>query len=142
MIRESVAQEIRRDHPDWSSEAFICRDDLNRYRNRHIQSLLEAEKGELTALEQEVLDSLTRQDILSSNIEEQLERKLSFGERLADRIADIGGSWFFILSFAGFLLLWIFLNSVVLLKRPFDPYPSSCSTSSSPVLPPSKLPLS
>jgi len=123
LIREPIAEEIRRDHPDWSAEDFICREDLNRYRSRHIQSLLEAEKGELTALEREVLDSMTRQDILSSNIDAQFERRLTFGERLADRIADIGGSWTFILSFGGFLLLWVAVNSFVLLGRPFDPYP-------------------
>jgi uncharacterized membrane protein len=123
LIREPVAEEIRRDHPDWSAEDFICREDLNRYRSRHIQSLLEAEKGELTVLEREVLDSMTRQETLSSNIDAQFERKLTFGERLADRIADIGGSWSFILGFAGFLLLWVAVNSFVLLMRPFDPYP-------------------
>jgi len=64
LIREAIAEEIRREHPDWSAEDFICREDLNRYRSRHIQSLLEAEKEELTALEQEVLDSMTRQETL------------------------------------------------------------------------------
>lgn len=123
LVREPVAEEIRRDYPDWSAEDFICREDLNRYRSRHIQSLLEAEKGELTVLEQEVLDSMTRQEILSSNIDAQFERKLTFGERLADRIADVGGSWAFILGFAAFLLLWIAVNSFVLLGRPFDSYP-------------------
>lgn len=62
LIREPVVEEIRRDFSDWSAGDFICREDLNRYRSRHIQSLPEAEKGELAALEQEVLDSLTRQE--------------------------------------------------------------------------------
>ncbi len=70
-----------------------------------------------------MLDSLARQETLSANIDAEFERKLSFGERLSDRIADIGGSWGFICSFGGFLLLWIVANSLALLRHPFDPYP-------------------
>jgi uncharacterized membrane protein len=49
---------------------------------------------------------------------------LSLGERLADRIAEFGGSWGFILAFAGLCLGWIVLNSIqLLLAKPIDPYP-------------------
>lgn len=47
---------------------------------------------------------------------------LTFGERLADRVASFGGSWTFILLFAAFLALWTGAN-LWLLSRPFDPYP-------------------
>jgi len=123
LVSSPVVEVIRRDHPEWSGDGFICQQDLNRYRNRYIQGLLEAEKGELTSLEQEVLDSLARHETLSANIDAEFDRELSFGERLADRIATIGGSWGFILGFAGFLLVWVIINSLVLLWRPFDPYP-------------------
>ena len=123
LVSGPVAEVIRKEIPGWSSEGLICQADLNRYRIRYIQGLLEDEKGELSTLEQQVLDSLARQETLSANIDAEFERKLSFGERLSDRIADIGGSWAFICSFGGFLLLWIVVNSVVLLHRPFDPYP-------------------
>jgi len=123
LVSAPVAETIRREHPEWSAEGYICLPDLNRFRSRYIQALLETEKGELTSLEQQVLDSLARQETLSSNIDAQFERELSFGERLADRIADVGGSWGFILAFGAFLLLWVIVNSLVLLWRPFDPYP-------------------
>ena len=42
---------------------------------------------------------------------------------MADRIADFGGSWTFILSFGGFILVWVVINTIVLIARPFDPYP-------------------
>jgi uncharacterized membrane protein len=45
----------------------------------------------------------------------------TFGQRLADKIADFGGSWTFILSFCLFLVLWIVINAGVLLRQPFDP---------------------
>jgi uncharacterized membrane protein len=123
LISGPVADEIHKENPQWSADGYICQTDLNRFRSRYIQSLLETEKGELTSLEQEVLDSMARQETLSSNIQSQFERELTFGERLADRIADVGGSWTFIIGFGGFLLLWIAVNSAVLLLRPFDPYP-------------------
>lgn len=48
--------------------------------------------------------------------------KLSLGERLADRVAEFGGSWTFIIAFGGFLLLWTGCN-LLLASRGFDPYP-------------------
>jgi uncharacterized membrane protein len=60
---------------------------------------------------------------LSKNINTEFEQKLTFGERLADRIADFGGSWNFIVIFGGVLLLWVAVNSMIIISRPFDPYP-------------------
>lgn len=59
----------------------------------------------------------------SKNINEIHEGALSFGDRIADRIADMAGSWAFIISFVTVLLLWIGANSIQLLFRPFDPFP-------------------
>jgi len=48
---------------------------------------------------------------------------LTFGERLADRVAAVGGSWGFIVGFSLFLVAWAGLNSVVLARHAFDPFP-------------------
>ena len=49
----------------------------------------------------------------------------TFGERLADRVAQLGGSWAFIMVFTGMLLAWVVVNTVVLARvgGGFDPYP-------------------
>jgi len=122
-IRDAVAREILKDHPGWTTESFVCRPDLNRYRARYVHSLLESERGELSSLEREVLGSLRDHELLARDVETEFEREWSFGERLADRMADFGGSWTFLLCFAAFLMLWIVMNSIVLLWRPVDPYP-------------------
>src|SRR5690606_6651438 len=53
------------------------------------------------------------------------DQTLTFGARLADRMASFGGSWTFILSFLAILAAWIVLNSFILQSRnrAFDPYP-------------------
>jgi len=123
LVREAVANLIRRDHPDWGPESVICRTDLAAYRSRYVHALLESEKGELTNLEQEVLRSLAEHQVLSMNVDAEFEQKWSLGERVADRIADFGGSWKFVIGFGTFIALWVLMNSLVLFWRPVDPYP-------------------
>ena len=88
-----------------------------------LAGLLASEKGELTTLDREVLQSLSQHDLLSSNINEEFDENLTFGQALADKIAAFGGSWKFIIIFCAVLLIWITVNATVLLWRPFDPYP-------------------
>lgn len=55
------------------------------------------------------------------NVEEN--ERLTFGQRLADKVATFGGSWTFISSFGVIMLIWVLLNSTALLAKHFDPYP-------------------
>jgi uncharacterized membrane protein len=123
LVREALVETIRKTYPDWSSSGFICISDLNQFRAEYVEDVLERDKGELSALEEQVVKSLKEQELLSSNINAEFDRKLTFGERLADRVADYGGSWRFISIFMGLFLVWIVINSIVLIQKPFDPYP-------------------
>jgi len=123
LVRPAVAELIRKEHPDWSHGSYICLEDLNHFRAAYVEDMLETERGELSSLEEQVLRSLKEQEVLTTDINAEFDRKLTFGERLADRVADFGGSWAFILIFASVLLTWIVINSVALMKQPFDPYP-------------------
>ena len=49
--------------------------------------------------------------------------KLTFGQKMSDKLSSIGGSWKFIISFSIFLMIWVILNSVRLFWNPIDPYP-------------------
>lgn len=122
-VRDSLSELILRDHPDWSADAHICRADLSRYNSDYVESLLESERGELTSLEKEVVDSLRQHEILATNVDVESEKTWTFGERLADKMADFGGSWIFLICFALFLFAWVAMNSAVLYWRPVDPYP-------------------
>jgi len=123
LIRPSLLEFIKKKLPDLDSSGFICLDDLGEFRKDYIKEVLQDEIGELSVLDNEVIESLHQHEILASNIEEQFERKLTFGERLSDQIASFGGSWRFIILFGVVLVLWIILNAALLLNRGFDPYP-------------------
>lgn len=123
MVRPAVGELIRRDLGSWDERGWICSDDLQKYRQKYLEEILEAEKGEVTEIEREVIDSLKDQDILSRNPSIKFEAGLTLGERLADRIADFGGSWTFISIFALVIIFWMAVNSFFIMARPFDPYP-------------------
>ncbi|PYJ69633.1 MAG: hypothetical protein DME76_08345 [Verrucomicrobia bacterium] len=123
LIRPSLLEFIKKKLPDLDNKAFICFDDLGEFRKDYIKEVLEDEIGELSALDHEVIQSLEQHEILSADISKQFERKLTFGERLSDHIAEFGGSWRFLISFGAVLLIWIAINGVVLATRAFDPYP-------------------
>jgi uncharacterized membrane protein len=57
------------------------------------------------------------------NINEIADERMSLGDRVADKVARFGGSWTFIISFGGFLLLWMIGNATWLLTSPPDPFP-------------------
>jgi len=122
-VRPSVVEEIRAEHPEWSETGFICHSDLARYRARHVEGILEGERGELTQLERQVIDSLARHEILAENVDAEFEGERSLGERLADRIAEFGGSWTFILCFGGVIAVWILINTALVVLGRFDPFP-------------------
>jgi uncharacterized membrane protein len=122
LVRTNLSDLIRADYPEWGPGCSICAPDLNRYRARYVEILLAQERGGLTQLEQEVITGLREQTLVSANPAD-FESRLTFGQRLADRVARFGGSWGFILSFMSFLGIWIAINSIALLRRPFDPYP-------------------
>jgi uncharacterized membrane protein len=123
LVRPVIAGLIAKANPKWSVDGYICVDDLNRFRSDYIRSLLEMERGELSDLDREVVESLQKHEILSSNTDQDYESVLTFGEKLSDRIAAFGGSWRFISIFACILFVWLLINSIVLLFKPFDPYP-------------------
>ncbi len=122
-VRPAVSELIRRETGSWDENGWICLDDLQLYQHRYIQLLLETEKGELSRLDHDVLKAMKEQELLSKNPDIDFDAELTFGQRMADRIATFGGSWYFIIIFGLFLFLWMGLNSWLLVARPFDPYP-------------------
>lgn len=73
--------------------------------------------------EEELIDLLVDQPI-SIDIDKQEEAKMTFGDKVADKVSEIAGSWGFILGFSLFLIFWIILNGVILTgNNKIDSYP-------------------
>ena len=114
-IRDGIFDFIKSQYPDFSRENNISIGELNKYRRLYLTRLIEQEKGDLAAIRDNSL--------LSENLQEEVDTKLTTGQRMADKIASFGGSWTFIIAFFSFLALWIIANILLLASRTFDPYP-------------------
>jgi uncharacterized membrane protein len=86
-----------------------------RWLKRDIDHLSDAERN--------VLKSAVERRAVSRDTRRKVKSEISLGDRLADSIALVGGSWTFIIAFLGFLLLWAILNVWLLGAETFDPYP-------------------
>ncbi|MCV2448593.1 MULTISPECIES: DUF1003 domain-containing protein [Paracoccus] len=123
-LRPALSRLVREDVRDWDEGRRICTDCLQKYRQLYLTQLLADETGELGELEAEVAQVLSRGTLLTpSTAPVERDRALRFGERMADRVADWGGSWSFILIFVAVLALWMAGNVSGLLFGSFDPYP-------------------
>ncbi len=122
-IRHTIEDLIRKQYPGWDDTKKICWKDYSRFRDQYVGSLIEEEHGQVTKLDNDVLESIKENEIVSENVNSSELEKRKTGEVVADKVASFGGSWKFIFIFAAVLFLWIIINSIALLAQPFDPYP-------------------
>lgn len=122
IIRTPILNLIKEDYPDIKTTDYIANSELNIYREKYISKFLQSEVGELTDLHKNVIKSLTEDKSFVSKVEDEPDVR-TFGQVVADKVADFGGSWTFIISFFIFILIWIASNVYILLNKGFDPYP-------------------
>ncbi len=72
--------------------------------------------------EEELFEMLVDQPI-AVNIEKKEESEITFGDKIADKVAEVAGSWPFIIGFTCFLIAWVVINGVLLAEKAIDPYP-------------------
>jgi uncharacterized membrane protein len=87
------------------------------------QHLLHAGLSPLNARDRRVIARVARRVHIARNLNREFDDRLTMGQRLADRVAVIGGSWGFIVGFGVFLGAWALINIAVLAEHAFDPYP-------------------
>jgi uncharacterized membrane protein len=89
------------------------------------RQLLDSGLASLSEREQRVITLIAKRSQVARNVNNVLEEQQTFGERLADRVAQLGGSWAFIATFTAMLVGWVVVNTVVLTRfgGGFDPYP-------------------
>lgn len=121
-IRKEILDFIVKMHPDFSVEKSISMSELSSFREDYITQMLLSQSGELSDLEEKVIASLKNDTLLSDQLDDEI-KDMSFGQKVADKVASFGGSWTFILSFLGLLIIWILVNVLFLTDKGFDPYP-------------------
>ncbi len=123
MVRLSILNLIQKEHPGFTSNKSLSVSELNAYREKYIDVFFSNQLGELSASEKTVLGSLKDNTTLTDKLDGEEDQVTTFGQQIADKVADFGGSWTFIISFGVFLLIWISINVFWLANKGFDPYP-------------------
>ena len=105
---------------------------LGRLSKEHMHRFLLAQPAAALIMIQEIGRRLRQTNKIVSqrttrNINVEMDEQMTFGQRVADKVATFGGSWTFIFIFLSFLLGWMILNSILLVRlrsgAEFDPYP-------------------
>jgi len=125
-VRGPVLELIKRGNPDWDPNGFICLSDLNKFRAKYVEEVLDSERGEVTSLESQLATSIDTSAVMTKNFNDEFESTITYGEKVADKIANFGGSWKFIGIFAATIFVWVILNTLLIFiipVKPFDPYP-------------------
>ncbi|WFU91395.1 DUF1003 domain-containing protein (plasmid) [Rhizobium sp. CC1099] len=122
-LRPALAEYVCSIYPNVGADDYIDRRAIDDLRGRYVSELLRDEKGELSSLETEVVDSLRTHDTLTENIENEYDGQRPVGDRIADGVASFGGSWTFIIGFIVLLAGWMGVNVALGARVAFDAYP-------------------
>jgi uncharacterized membrane protein len=87
------------------------------------QHLLHQGLEPLSARDRRLIARVARRVHHTRNLNLEFDERLTLGQRLADKVASVGGSWGFIIGCLAFLGGWAVLNAVLLAENAFDPYP-------------------
>ena len=89
------------------------------------ERLFRSKYEKLTEIEKHVAHHIIERTPISTNVDQDFSKQMTFGQKMADKVASFGGSWLFISIFMGVMVAWIILNSFILIKlnSSFDPYP-------------------
>ncbi len=122
IISKSIYELMKKEHPKLKERDFIASKELNLYREKYIANYLTKGIGELSVLESKVMSSFNENQLIVNKLEDE-SSAITFGQKIADKVASFGGSWTFIIAFGIFILIWIASNIYLLANKGFDPYP-------------------
>ncbi|MFC3122783.1 DUF1003 domain-containing protein [Agaribacter flavus] len=96
---------------------------MKKYFENLAKSLFRSKFVDLDETEQHVIECIANQAPIATNLNESFKEQLSFGQRMADKVAEFGGSWTFIIIFVCIMASWMAVNVYFLAAEAFDPYP-------------------
>lgn len=122
-MHDTIFSYIRESYPEFTTEDYISKKEFDKIRKNYLLHLIATENDDISLVEKQVVDAITGNKILSEDVEPIIDNQLTMGQHAADKIAEFGGSWKFIILFFFILIIWIMLNAWFLGKSSFDPYP-------------------
>lgn len=122
-IRQPIFRLIKKEYPSFSKDKYVAASELTQFKEAYIAEFLKDESGQLSQLDQQVINSFKENKVISASLDGDNKDQISVGDRVADKVAEFGGSWTFIISFLLFLVVWIAANIYWLNNKGFDPYP-------------------
>jgi uncharacterized membrane protein len=97
---------------------------VKKYFENLAKALLDIKYTDLSEQEQSVIQAIANQEPIATDLNYSFRGQLSFGQKLADKVAAFGGSWTFIILFLSIMLMWMVINTVFMISDDaFDPYP-------------------
>jgi uncharacterized membrane protein len=98
---------------------------MNDQSQEQIKNFLVERFETLSKRERDFVHRIIERRHIVRDTNKEFDDQLTFGQRVADRVAAFGGSWTFIIMFASILVTWVILNSVILARYndTFDPFP-------------------
>ena len=112
-LPSGVIQQIQKIHLDWEpDENLVCNSCVDKFRANAAQSMLEDENGVLSEAEQSVIDSIRTEELLTTNLNDEMARHYALGDKLADLVTSFVGSWWYVVTFISLVIGWIILNSL------------------------------
>lgn len=92
-------------------------------RRENLHQLIHSTENDIEKINDFFADNIDDDELLTQVLMQAQDKEATLGDKLSDKVAEFGGSWAFIITFFSILAGWIVLNSIVLLQKPFDPYP-------------------
>ncbi len=114
---------ILSEHPELQANDFISNVSLLPYRQTYLKEVIAKANQENDLVRASVFDVTKDREFSRLDVQEQLDQKITFGQKVADGVARFGGSWTFIISFILFMVLWMLWNVIKPFGLTFDAYP-------------------
>lgn len=114
---------IKSDYPSAKVTDFICDHDLLKYQLMRVDGMVRSDVKQTRKINRRLTRAMQSDDYEIVDVNENLEKTLTFGQRVSDAVARFGGSWGFIGVFTFVLVAWMFVNGAGIFGIKFDPFP-------------------
>ena len=122
-LKPEIRNQIKHDYHYAKVNDFICGGHLMQYRMREVNRMLSSDTKRNRKINRKLTRAMNNDNYAITNVNQALQKRETFGQRVSDGVAHFGGSWGFIFVFISFLLIWMIVNGLALFGVHFDPYP-------------------